>query len=328
MHSIIQNPRLLLMGFVWGILIAVFLRAVVRRTVVSKRSRQLWLVFFLCCVAFTFWGENSELILDHFFAYHPVALLVKYMALISVAHLFFALLNDVRPDHALVALKWLSPIAIAAGLSCFFIYVKYTPIPREDLRFVFIGARDGVVMIYALLSFIPGALAIRRAETVPAMRFKLNLLILCSLSFVVTALGSVVAVLFMLTQTGDPASAAAAVQPFVLAGIVFFVLIMIPYRWFLGLFQLRRFYTYQQLLGLQQRMWKQIGLRSGNNIGLSLLTQPGELELAIYRVIISVLDTYPLLADDANGQALYDNLCSCVKTSPNYDDLVQKMARL
>lgn len=328
MDSIIQNPKMLFMFGVWSIFLLVFLRAFLRGKVVSKRSQQLWLVFFLCCVAFSFWGKNSELILDHFFGYRPVALLVKYISLISVAHLFFALLNDVKPNHALIRLNWLASVAITVGLFGFLAYIRYTPFPREDLRYLSIGMRDAVVMVYALVSFIPGALAMKHDETIRAMRVKLNLLILCSLSYMVTALGSVVAALLMLMQIGDPATAASAVQPFVVLGIVCFILIMIPYRWFLGLFHLRRFYTYQRLLGLEQRMLEQIGIASTTKIRISPFTQPRELELAIYRVIISVLDAYPALANDVNSYNLYINLCSCVETNPDYDDLVQRMARL
>ena len=239
MTDITLNPKMIFILCVWLLFVMVFVRAFIRGKIVSKQAKRIWLIFFLCCLAFTFWGESSELALDRYFGYRPVALLVKYVCLIIEAHLFYDLLNDVRPHHALIPMKWIAPVAVVVGLVGFFVYDIYKPLSPDELRYLFIAARDSVVMVFVLLSFIPGTLAMRQDESIDMMRFKLNLIILMGLSFVVTALGSIVAAIWSLSHSGNPAVAASAVQPFVVLGIILFVLIMIPYRWILILFRVQ-----------------------------------------------------------------------------------------
>ncbi|MGB7339635.1 MAG: hypothetical protein WBC91_12145 [Phototrophicaceae bacterium] len=328
MDHFILTPKVMFILFVWVLFIIIFLKAMMDGKVKQKQPRRLWLIFFLCCAAFTFWGESSELALDRFFNDQPVALLIKYLCLVGVANLFHSLLNDVRPNHALIPIKWLSPVAIIAGLTGFALYNIYKPFPVADLRFLYIGGRDFVVLVYALMSFIPGTLSMRQNETVGIMRSKLTLIIMMTICFVVTAIGSIIAAILTILQIGNPASAASAVQPFVILGIIFFVLIMIPYRWSIGIIQLKRFYTCYRLQCLENRMLRQIGLPLTNLIGISALFEPKELELAIYRSIISVLDFYPMLIHKKSDDALYAELQTCIKTTSTYDDLIQKMAQL
>lgn len=328
MSNFILDPKTLFILCVWVLFLIIFLRALVDGKLSQKQPVRLWIIFFFCCLAFTFWGENAELVLDRFFNNQPVALLLKYICLISVAYLFHALLNEVKPDHALIPIKWLSPIAIIVGLASFFLHNIYTPFPATDLRFLYIGGRDAIVMVYALASFIPGTISMQRDETVNIMRFKLNLIILLSLCFVVTAVGSIIAALLTLGKIGDPGIAALAVQPFVVLGIILFVLIMIPHRWLGGIIHLKRFYIYHRLHRLEKRMLSEIGLASNNHLKLSALFYPKELELAIYRSTISLLDFYPMLAYEKTSYALYSNLQKCVETIPVYDDLVQEMTQL
>lgn len=325
MHAFALHPKTIFILCVWVLCVIIFLRAVISGKVSEKQPRRLWMIFFLCCTAFTFWGESSELALDHYFNDLPIALLIKYLCLISVAHLFHSLLNDVKPTHALLPIKWVSPIAIMTGLVGFFIYIIAKPLPVTDLRFLYIGVRDLVVMIYALVSFIPGTWSMRRDETMGIMRFKLNLIILMTICFVITAFGSIVATILMLSKIGDPVVAASAVQPFVVFGIVLFVLIMLPYRWFIRRVHLKRFYTYYQLLHLEKRVFNEIGLVSNKHIDKSLMFDSKGLELSIYRNLIAILDFYPLLSKEARTYALYEDLKLCIETTPVYDDLIEEM---
>lgn len=328
MNDFMPNPKTLFILSVWVLFLVTFLRALVEGKLSRTQSMRLWMIFFLCCIAFTLWGENSEAVLDHFFQGQQIALIVKYICLITVAHLFHALLNEVKPDHALIPLKWLSPIALIVGLAGFFLQNIYHPLSDADLRFLYIGGRDAVVMVYAVASFIPGTLSMRRDETVGIMRFKHTLIILLSLCFVITAIGSIVAAILALGKIGDPRIAASVVQPFVVLGIIFFLLIMIPHRWFAKLIHLRRFYTYYRLHCLEKQLLSNIGVASSNPIDISALFYAKELELAIYRSMISVLDFYPMLAQEERSYALYSKIQNCVETTDVYNDLVQEMTQL
>jgi hypothetical protein len=75
-------------------------------------------------------------------------------------------------------------------------------------------------------------------------------------------------------------------------------------------------------------MIKRVSISTIQQSKLIVARDPKELELAIYRATISVLDYYPLLAHDENSHTLYQVLHRCVTTSPDYDKLVQGMVRL
>lgn len=322
------NPKTLFILTVWALFFLVVLRSAKKGKVSQRQPIRLAIIFFLCCIAFTLWGETSELALDQFFNRLPLALLVKYCCLIGVAHLFHSLLNDVKPNHSILPIRNLSYIAIFIGIVSFILYVIYKPLPIHDLRFLYIGGRDVVVMIYALVSFIPGTLAMRNDEEVTTMRTKLNLILIMTSCFMITALGSVIAAILILLRIGDPATVASTVQPFVVLGIILFVLIMLPYQRFSEKFNLKQLYTYYRLRHLEMRLLNLLKLPSTHSLAISKLLSAKALKLAIYRSMISVLDFYPhLLAKDLD-YTLYTGIKNCVETTPNYDDLVKKLTYL
>lgn len=322
------NPKTLFILSVWALFFLVFLGSVKKDKVSQKQPLRLTSIFFLCCIAFTFWGEASELALDQFFNRLPVALLVKYCCLIGVAHLFNSLLNDVKPNHSLIPIKYFSYIAIFIGIISFIVYVIYKPLPIYDVRFLYIGGRDAVVLIYAIVSFIPGTLAMRHDEAVTMMRTKLNLILLMTFCFMITALGSVIAAILAILKIGDPVAVASTVQPFVVLGIIFFVLIMVPYQRFSTKFDLKQLYTYYRLRNLEIRLLNLQKLPTKNSLTISTLLSPKALKLAIYRRMISILDIYPNLLEKDLDDTLYTGIKNCIETTPNYDDLVRKLSYL
>lgn len=328
MANDIISTRLLFVSAVWLTFIAVLLRAIVRAQFSSKRSKQLLLNVFLCCLAFTFWGKDAEQSLDRYFDNLPLAVYIKYVCFISVAHLFYNLLKEVQARHVPTFLRWLAPISIIAGVVSFLSHAYYPVIASEELRFLVIGARDSVVLFYVLFSFIPGTLAMRRQEHVESMRFKLMAMVLCSIIFLMTAISSIVAAVMVLSQQGNPSAAAATVQPMIGIGLLLFMLIIMPHRWFMGLFQLPRLYLYYRLWQLDQRILRCKGLNPSEKFHFGLARQPQELEYAIYRVLISVLDFYPVLAQEPENYALYERVQTCIKNTSHYKDLVQELARL
>lgn len=286
------------------------------------------MIYFVCCIAFSFWGESREIALDRAVGFDHMAVFIKYSALSIVAHLFYLLLHDVKPDHSLTLMKHIVPMTLSAGIFGLIFANQSSILTSEQFRYLFIAARDGVVTFYILVSFIPGILEMYRAEAVKLMRLKLVFILTLCACFLITSLGSLIAFIWAVTNWGNPALPASLVQPFVVAGMLFFILTMIPYRWFLRIVHFRQFYIYQRLRDLEKRIFQKIDKEVSQTPEYQFTKDLKSLELEIYRTTISILDHYPLLLKYDTTASLHDALDDCEQSAPDYDRLIRRLSRI
>ena len=328
MSELLLNPRVIFLAFIWGLFLVLFLRALTHQRVASRQARLIWMIYFVCCIAFSFWGESSEIILDRVVGFDHVAVFIKYTALSIVAHLFYLLLHDVKPDHSLIPMKHIVPMTLSAGIFGLIFANQSNTLNTEQFRYLFIAARDGVVTFYILMSFIPGILGMYRTETVKMMRLKLVFILLLCACFLITSFGSLVAFVWAMTHWGNPSVPASLVQPFVVAGMFCFILTMIPYRWFMRLVHFQQFYTYQRLRDLEKRIFQKIDKEISQTPEFQLIQDLKSLELQIYRTTISILDHYPLLLKYDTTASLHDEVDDCKQNASDYDKLIRRLTRV
>ncbi|MEO1290392.1 MAG: hypothetical protein AAFV93_21780 [Chloroflexota bacterium] len=328
MSELLLNPRVIFLAFIWGLFLVLFLRALTHKRVASRQARLIWMIYFVCCIAFSFWGESSEIALDQVVGFDHVAVFIKYSALSIVAHLFYLLLSDVEPDHSLIPMKHIVPMTLSAGIFGLIVANQSSILTTEQFRYLFIAARDGVVTFYILMSFIPGIVAMYRAETVKLMRLKLVFILVLCACFLFTSLGSLVAFVWAMTHWGNPSVPASLVQPFVVAGMLCFILTMIPYRWFMRLVHFQQFYTYQRLRDLEKRIFQKIDKDIRQTPKFQMTQDLKSLELQIYQTTISILDHYPLLLKYDTTASLHDEVDDCKQNAPDYDKLIRRLTRV
>lgn len=328
MYELLLNPRALFLAFIWGLFLVLFLRAMTHQRVASRQARLIWMIYFICCIAFSFWGESSEIALDQSVGFDHVAVFIKYSALSIVAHLFYLLLWDVEADHSLTPMKRIVYMTLSMGIFGLIFANQSNILTTEQFRYLFIAARDGVVTFYILMSFIPGILGLYRAETVKMMRLKLIFILSLCACFLITSLGSLMAFIWAVTNWGNPAVPASLVQPFVVAGMLCFILTMIPYRWFLRLVHFRQFYIYQRLRDLEERIFQKIDKEISQTPKFQMTQDLKSLELQIYRTTISILDHYPLLLKYDTTASLHDEVDDCKQNAPDYDKLIRRLTRI
>lgn len=322
------SPRLIFIAFIWGLFWFLLLRAYAHRRVSSRQARLIWLMFFFSCVAFSFWGEKGEAILDGVVRFDHAAVFTKYMALSVVVHLFYLLLRDIDPDHSWIPMTHGIWMSLSAGI-CGVIFANVSSmLTTEQFRYFFILARDGVVTFYIFMSFFPGIIAAYQSETVIMMRQKLIWVFLLCICYAITSLGSLLAFLSAISGWYDPSMFASLVQPFVVAGMVFFILMMMPYRWTFRLTYFRQFYIYHRLKQLERRIFQKIGKDLSQGVDYLVTKDSKRLELQIYRTTISILDHYPLLREYGTDTTLYDVLNGCKQEYSDYDLLVEKLSRV
>ena len=145
MYELLLNPRALFLTFIWGLFLVLFLRAMTHQRVASRQARLIWMIYFICCIAFSFWGESSEIALDQSVGFDHVAVFIKYSALSIVAHLFYLLLWDVEADHSLTPMKRIVYMTLSMGIFGLIFANQSNILTTEQFRYLFIAARDGVV---------------------------------------------------------------------------------------------------------------------------------------------------------------------------------------
>ena len=328
MSDLLLNPRFIFLAFIWGLFLVLFLRALTHQRVASRQAQLIWMIYFACCVAFSFWGESSEIALDQVIGFDHMAVFIKYSALSIVAHLFYLLLQDVKSDHSLLPMKHIVSMTLSAGIFGLILANQSSILTTDQFRYLFIATRDGVVTFYILMSFIPGIVAMYRAETVKLMRLKLVFILLLCACFLITSLGSLVAFVWAMTHWGNPSVPASLVQPFVVAGMLCFILTMIPYRWFMRLVHFQQFYTYQRLRDLEKRIFQKIDKEISQRPEFQLIQDLKSLELQIYRTTISILDHYPLLLKYDTTASLHDAVDDCKQNASDYDKLIRRLTRI
>lgn len=310
----------------WIVFGVTLVRAVCRRSGGGDPvDVRIWGMFLLSVLAFTFWGEAAEAALDQYFHQLPVALYLKYVCLISVCHLYHQLLRQVGGlPRQRTGLDYLAPAAVGLGLLSFVLNAIYVPLPKAELRYIVIGARDMVVSVFILWGFLRGTLVMWQQERVLAMRLKQTALLLFFVCFLITALGSVSAAVMTLLRQGDAALAAGFLQPFLYPAVMFFALTLVPYRWYSGLLHLQRLCTYYRLKCMERWLARRVGTQPNQHQVRVWWLQSAALELAIYRTVISILDEYPLLRDVSRQD--FVRLHRCVLQHREYNDLVNALA--
>jgi hypothetical protein len=321
------NTQNLLILAVWLIFLTTLGRAAVRGKLSDPGGRRIWLLYLLSILAFTFWGEAAEASLDRHFNNLPVALYLKYVCLIWVCHLYLHMLQEVgsAPQRCDLLCR-LPPVAIGLGLFSLIAYALLAPVAAADLRYLVIGARDAVVLVFIVFGFLAGTLAMWRQERVAAMRLKQTAILLFFASYAISTFGSISAALMTLFQVGDADAAARALQPFLYPAICFFVLMLIPYRWYAGLLYIQRLATYYRLKRLERVLIRRSGSRPDPHAVGWLLPRPDELEVAIYRTVISILDGYLILQDTQPAHGLLADLQRCITKNRDYSNLVGALA--
>ena len=182
-----------------------------------------------------------------------------------------------------------------------------------------------MVLIYVLLSLIPDTVHMIRKERVLAMRVKQTAIVLCATCFAITSVSSIGAAVLTLTGAENVEPWALALQPVVYAGGFFFLLMLIPFSWLSLPLQLYRVYVFFRLRRVDNHIIALTGAPQHNTFRYRMLADAEELELMIYRLVISVLEKYRALPEETE---MYQAVHQKVKTNMDYNRLVRELARL
>ena len=305
-----------LISSLWLLFGLSLLRALWRGKLTDPAARNIWLLFFLWTIAFSLWGEASEMAFNRHFGGWPVAVYLKCACMLLTFYWYYRLLKPVRPDNrAYRYLDYLGPVTLGLGLVSFVVLGLTQPLPYERLRYLVIAAREGPMLVYAVLIFIPYTWQLWRQESHGAIRLKQGAALVCFICYVAAGSSGIAAgIITLLNRPGAPAIVQ-AFTPTVYVGVVAFMLALVPYRWLALPFYVQRWWLYRRLRRLETHI-------TGEKMPCRLFGSDG-LELAIYRSTIAIMDHYPLADAGLAGR-----IAALIAARPPYPLLVKRMAAL
>ncbi|MEQ8677206.1 MAG: hypothetical protein RLP44_08635 [Aggregatilineales bacterium] len=322
----IQGIIILKIGL-WLIYISAFFRARARGTFATQSARRIWLLFFLWNIAFTLWGDETEIALNQFFSGMPLALFIKSGCMLLTFYLYYLLLKPVRPSRLLYGfLDLLCPIMMVIGAIWYVFYGASLMGDYSNQRFLVIGIRDFVMTIYAIVIFIPYTLIMLSRERHAPMKVKQTAALTCFCCYLIVASAGMAAGITAQFGHADVEQIARTGDPAVYIGLIAFMVTMIPYRWLEILFQARRMMLYWKLRRLEQYVTRDVDARLRPPIFQDRVVKPENLELVLYQLMISILDHYHLIEKYPRYGDLYQQLEAIQQMNYSYPTLLRRLA--
>lgn len=303
----------------WILTLILFMRSIWKGHIRQRDTQLMWALVLTIGLSLSLWTTATEVWLNQWFGGQPVAQFVKYTGLILAVYVYTTLQRRSLDEAGSWLQRSLAPFMIAVGLAGLAWHIHQPIVAQADIDFLIAAVRDGVISLYIMLFGLPDLLVLFRREQVRVMKLKMIFLSGLKLAYLVKSVGAVLAARAAVRNVGDPEAILIAFDPAIYVGICAFLLVLVPYRWILGTLQVDRWYIYYRLRRLYQRLVPSTDeMRRFGWVGLR------NLEQEIYRILIAILDYYPL-SEDAS---LRRQIEGTVQETTHYDELVQEMVKI
>lgn len=276
-------------------------------------------------MVFTFQGEAAEQNLDSFFGGFPVALYYKYFGMLLWFYLYYRMLENIFVMSR-SRIFWRGIFVVLFILGLLSIPVMIVTDRHLLVRDVMTGVRDAGLLIPTVFLFVPLTWKLWRQETIKGMRTKQFALLICYSTYAFLAVGNVANALFSAASIENTATIEVLFAPFLILSSIAFLLLFLPFRWLSLSFIPSRWIVYIRLKRLESQVVDAVPKpRFGGN-GHRLYFRADLLELAIYRVVINILDHYLFLKEPS--LILRDHIEVVVQNNPSYSELVEGLIEI
>jgi hypothetical protein len=161
-----------------------------------------------------------------------------------------------------------------------------------------------------------------------SLKFKQFAALTCFTCYSLVAFSGIGAGVVTLVGDTQAEAIASSTDPAVYVGFVAFMVTLMPYRWLSFLFHLERLCVYCRLRHLENAISRVANIASTSTIALTQLINPNELELVVYRTLISILDHYHATQSIPTRVHLYEQIQAVVNQNRDYTDLVKGLTRV
>jgi len=321
---------ILLLSISWSLFGLRFAYAIWHRRLGAVFSRRIWIQVFLCLVAFTLFGEQAEQIVDRLFLGKPIILYVKSVALLGMVQLYEQTLLSINITvENYFFLRWLGFGTILFLTVIFALYSLHPWMPLSNFRLEMIALRDTVMCVFIIFSFLPSVWSFWKREEVAFMKLKHAASIVCCISYLVASIGSIGAGVLILANR--PTRVDALIQTFrpaMYLVAVSFLLMLLPQHRPRIFGYPARLLIYWRLRQIENRVRHLGDIHNPNLQTRGIILDPEQLEVAIYRSLIFILDYHPFIRLNKEGEALYSTIHQIVRSPNSYPDLVNEIIKL
>lgn len=323
------NLHILFAIVIWLAFAVVLIRGIRHWQQLEGQSRYGWILLFCAAFVFTLQGEYVELWLDQYFFGLPVTLYIKYFAMVIWFGMYYLIIKKVFVYRRVYQwMDWLFLAAIAAGVASMIPVAQMPYGARTAGRDLVTALRDGFLLIPAALVFVPSTWQLAKQEKVSGARLKQIAIMICYAAYSGLALTNVLKALLKLMHQESIYQVEMFGALFVSICVVGFLLLLVPYRWLTALFYPGRVVLYWKLKRLEQSILRQVGAASDTEHSVLIPVRSSELELAIYRTTINILDYGILLSRTPRQQEQWRKLQSLAESGVSYSSLVDQLIEL
>lgn len=320
----------LLLGISWSLFGLRLVYAIWHRRLGAVLSRRIWIQVFLCLVAFTLFGEQAEQIVDQVFLGKPITLYVKSVALLGMVQLYEQTLLSINlalEDYAI--LRWLGFGTIMFLTVIFGLYSLYPWMSLSSFRLEMIALRDTVICSFLIFSFLPNVWSFWKREEIAFMKLKHAASMICCVSYLIASVGSIGAGILVLANRSNHVDALIQTfRPAMYMVAASFLLMLLPQRRPRILSYPGQLLMYWRIKRIENRVRHFGAIQNSNLQKRWIILNPEQLELAIYRSLIFILDFHPLIRSSKEGEALYIAIHRIAQSPNSYPDLVNEIIKL
>ncbi|TVR25294.1 MAG: hypothetical protein EA396_00150 [Anaerolineaceae bacterium] len=297
----------------------------VRKGFLDNRGRlSVWLQMLLALLVFSLNGEAREQRLDAHFNDWPLAFYLKYFGMVLWFYLYYRLIRDVLRRVSYIDTVFYAVFVIGVLSIPSMLLVE----ERTLRRHVMVGVRDFFLLIPALTLFIPGTRLLAEREHVVGMKAKQQWIVFCYSVYSMIAVGNVIKAGLVFIDVDAIVTLERVFTPLLFPAAVAFFFLLLPNRWLLMLHTPLRLYQYWRLYRLERYVLKSVGATEHARRPSLALVRMSELELAIYRATINILDYGLLLEHDPRCRRLYAEIQEAGQLDDSYGLLVKRLAKV
>ncbi len=300
-----------------------FARAFMHRKINNGAALYMWSLVLFCYLAALLTVDEIESAIDEQVNGLPLSILIRTLIMLATAHLFYLGLRSLRLIDGRFG-YFFPRINFGVALICILIFTAIAAnfgLSHESGGYLIKTVRDVTIAAWVLLLCVPTGrhlLAIERLRPMKAHRL-MNLLFFVALLLVSVA-GVAHATAYLTGSSSEPVFS--TFERFITYFVMVTLLTMlIPFRWLSVLFYPQRYLLLRRIRSLENRINEEIKspLFSPR---VTLSASLDDLELAIYQAVISILDNYQSLPDNAVKRQIVE----LMDTRPPFELLARQMA--
>ncbi len=288
---------------------------------------RVWVIFFLGCVTFTFWGDYVDMALERRFGGLPIGVYIKFYALIYAAHLDVYILAKVDPRVLeLPLIRWIAPIALGLATLLLLIAAIEGWTMSAYGRLAVIAIRDMLLAQYIVRVFLPILWRMRQEDSNRVMRFRHTASVAFCASYLPVAAGNIIVFALASLQSPLAAQAQALFHPLIYICVICFICMYLPRKLLEVVGRTPQVSVADRLHRLANRVAVETGQEPLSRLSwVTLIQHQDLLDDQIYRDVVYIMDYSPQLAQRS---ALAMQIQALQSENLEYDQLARELAKL